>query len=180
RGLLRFDPALVHTLDAAGPGIQRRVAVRAAHRACEAAGLTDVPWIVRALTALTEGRPLPSPFDDHTTMFDALRADPGIPSRTVLEAMPPQRPPYKPPQPHPDQPRPAPRPGDSPRPATRQGLGRYLGTLTPTPPAKEQFLAAYAEIRPAGEPRPPHRISQPHYALPAIPAAADPDPLRAA
>ncbi|CAL9478886.1 hypothetical protein SUDANB145_02983 [Streptomyces sp. enrichment culture] len=183
RGLLRFDPDLVHNLDAAGPGVQRRVAVRAAHRACEAAELTDVPWIAGALTALTEGRPLPPPFDgpdeSRTAMWDALRTDPRVPGTSVLEARPPERPPYQPPEPHPDQPMPAPRRADSPRP-TRQGLGRYLSTLTPTPPTKEQFLAAYAEIRPADEPRPPHRISQPHYALPAIPAAAGPDPLRAA
>ncbi|GGS93813.1 MULTISPECIES: hypothetical protein [Streptomyces] len=142
-GLLRFDPGLVHALDAAGPGVQRRVAVRAAHRACEAAGLTGLPWIARALTALDAGRPLPPPFGDHDAMFAALRADPRVPDRSVLEAVPPERPPYRPPEPGP--------------------RGRTVVT-----------------VQPARLPRPPHLISQPHYALPALPAAADPHPLRAA
>ncbi|MFI1423106.1 hypothetical protein ACH4VX_35150 [Streptomyces sp. NPDC020731] len=41
--LLRFDSDLVHALDAAGPDVQRAVALLAARRACEAASLTDVP-----------------------------------------------------------------------------------------------------------------------------------------
>ncbi|MEU5099597.1 hypothetical protein [Streptomyces sp. NPDC020996] len=40
RGLLPFDPALVHAIDAAAPETQRAIALPAARRACEAAGLT--------------------------------------------------------------------------------------------------------------------------------------------
>jgi hypothetical protein len=59
RGLVRFDGDLVHALDASRPDVQRRVASSAARRACEAAGLTGVPWVSRGLAALTERRPLP-------------------------------------------------------------------------------------------------------------------------
>ncbi|MFI2422690.1 hypothetical protein ACH5A7_01085 [Streptomyces sp. NPDC018955] len=97
RGLLRFDSDLVHALDAAGPGVQRAVALLAARRACETAGLDGVPWVAEALTALAWGRPLPPPFDDVARMWEALRSDPRVPDRSVLEAIPPERPPYRPP-----------------------------------------------------------------------------------
>ncbi|CAM5227570.1 hypothetical protein SMICM304S_11163 [Streptomyces microflavus] len=79
-GLLTFDSDLVHTLGASAPGVQHTVALLSARRACEAAGLTDVPWVADALAALEAGRPLPPPFDDPARMSDALRSDPG--SRT--------------------------------------------------------------------------------------------------
>ncbi|MGV9357395.1 hypothetical protein [Streptomyces misionensis] len=142
RGLLRFDSDLVHALDAAGPGVQRTTAVLAAHRACEAAGLTDVPWVARALTALSSGRPLPPPFDDPALMRETLRRDPRVPDRSVLGAVPPERPPYRPPV-----------------------RGEY-----DTP------VFMHGTTGPSG--RGP--ISQPHFALPAVLAAADPAPLRAA
>ncbi|MGZ0234688.1 hypothetical protein [Streptomyces sp. CPS1] len=142
RGLLEFDSDLVHALDAADPDVQRTTAVLAAHRACEAAGLAEVPWVARALTALSLGRPLPPPFDDPALMRETLRSDPRVPDRSALEAIPPERPPYR-------------------------------------PPAQGEYDTAVV-VHGSTEPRRPGRISQPHFALPAVLAAADPAPLRAA
>ncbi|MEU2304392.1 hypothetical protein [Streptomyces misionensis] len=142
RGLLEFDSDLVHALDAADPDVQRTTAVLAAHRACEAAGLAEVPWVARALTALSLGRPLPPPFDDPARMRETLRSDPRVPDRSALEAIPPERPPYR-------------------------------------PPAQGEYDTAVV-VHGSTEPRRPGRISQPHFALPAVLAAADPAPLRAA
>ncbi|MEV7296312.1 hypothetical protein ACIQ9K_13705 [Streptomyces microflavus] len=142
-GLLAFDSDLVHTLGASAPGVQHTVALLSARRACEAAGLTDVPWVADALAALEAGRPLPPPFDDPARMSDALRSDPRVPDTSVLEAVPPERPPYQPPPPGPGDP------------------------------------YAVVETFPR-TPRALHRISQPHYALPAVLAAAGPAPLIAA
>ncbi|MFI6375970.1 hypothetical protein [Streptomyces sp. NPDC050546] len=97
RGLLPFDPALLHALDASGPVTQRAVALLAARRACEAAGLTTLDWVAGALTALAEGRPLPPPFDDDARMWQTLATDPRVPDRTVGHAVPPERPPFRPP-----------------------------------------------------------------------------------
>ncbi|MFC9686560.1 hypothetical protein, partial [Streptomyces sp. NPDC056948] len=97
RGLLPFDPALLHALDAAGPATQRAVALLAARRACEAAGLTALDWVADALTALAEGRPLPPPLDDDARMWQTLATDPRVPDRTVGRAVPPERPPFRPP-----------------------------------------------------------------------------------
>lgn len=88
-GLLRFDSDLVHALDAAGPEVQRAVALLAARRACEAAGLTAVSWVAQALTELAEGDPLPPPFDDAARMWETLRSTPLVPGPSVLGAMPP-------------------------------------------------------------------------------------------
>ncbi|MEU4652983.1 hypothetical protein AB0G32_03370 [Streptomyces sp. NPDC023723] len=194
RGLLSFDPDLVHTLDAVGPDVQRRVALLAAHRACETAGLTDLPWITRALTALAEGRPLPPPFDDpddQSAMWDALRTATRTPGRSVRQATPPKRAPYRPPKP-PARPGtrwvPAPRPAPPDAAPPPPGLGRPLGHFEPaeageTPgsePLEPGSPVLAAVLHPTGT-RPPARpISQPHYALPTLPAAAHPDPLRAA
>ncbi|MFF7459144.1 hypothetical protein [Kitasatospora sp. NPDC008115] len=90
RGLLAFDAPLVHALEAAGPRIQRQVALLAARRACTVAGLADLDWVAAALTALTDGRPLPPPFDDPARMWQALASDPRAPRRTVGPAMPPE------------------------------------------------------------------------------------------
>ncbi|MER7489568.1 hypothetical protein ABTY20_27445 [Streptomyces sp. NPDC126497] len=188
-GLLRFDSDLVHALDAAGPGVQRAVALLAARRACEAAGLTDVPWVTEALTALTQERPLPPPFDDAARMWEILRSDPRVPDRSVREAIPPQRPPYRPPAPPAATAGvkwvPAAKPGDdAPR---RPGLGRALGAFVPTapadrsaPPAADVGHGAVVAVHASGTPREPSRISQPHFALPAVLAAAEPAPLKAA
>ncbi|MFF7649954.1 hypothetical protein ACFZCY_08850 [Streptomyces sp. NPDC007983] len=148
RGLLRFDSDLVHALDVVSPEAQRAVASLAARRACEAAGLTDVPWVAQALTALTERRPLPPPFDNAARLWETLRSDPRVPSRSVLEAIPPERPPYRPPAP--------------PAAAGRAGYG------------------AAVVVHASGNTRGPARISQPHFALPAVLAAAEPAPLEAA
>ncbi|MFH9862893.1 hypothetical protein [Streptomyces sp. NPDC017202] len=201
-GLLRFDSDLVHALDAAGPGVQRAVALLAARRACEAAGLTDVPWVAEALTEVTRGRPLPPPFDDRALLSQTLRSDPRVPQRSVLEAIPPKRAPYRPPTLS-DLP---PRQQQAPAAATagrkrkwvsamesgedapsRPGLGRVPGKLeatapagrSTTPPAGTGHDAAVV-VHTRGTPREPSRISQPHFALPAVLAAAEPVPLKAA
>ncbi|WP_327075279.1 hypothetical protein OG196_42380 [Kitasatospora purpeofusca] len=88
RGLLDFDASLVHALDAAGPQVQRQVALLAARRACTAAGLTDLDWVDAALTAVADGGPLPPPFDDRARMWEALESDPRAPCRTVGPAVP--------------------------------------------------------------------------------------------
>ncbi|CAL9504366.1 hypothetical protein SUDANB58_03520 [Streptomyces sp. enrichment culture] len=165
RGLLRFAPDLVHALDAAGPGAQRAVALLAARRACEVSGLTGTAWVARALTALTEGRPLPPPFDDETRLWETVRDAPDLPDRTVREAVPPERAPYRPPEPAP-----------APAPATVPGRTPLGGRHLATGPARHVLAVA----RPVPAPHVPRRISRPHYALPALPAAAGPDPLRAA
>ncbi|GAA3726941.1 hypothetical protein [Streptomyces tremellae] len=188
-GLLRFDSDLVHTLDAADSEVQRAVALLAARRACEAAGLADVPWVADALTALAERRPLPPPFDDPAQLSASLRTDPRVPRRrTVREAIPPERPPYHPPPP----PAASPLPrvlaaGPEPNRPERPGLGRPLATLVPAAPAAGQPIwstgAAHGEVAVAPgarTPREPRRISQPHFAPHAVRAAAGADPLKAA
>ncbi|WP_030380455.1 MULTISPECIES: hypothetical protein [unclassified Streptomyces] len=203
RGLLLFAPDLVHTLDAAPPGTQRAVALLAARRACESAGLTDVPWIADALTAAAEGTPLPPPFDDRTALWQTLRDDPRVPSRSVREAIPPERPPYEPPAPPaapgwrwvPAEEAEGPEAPPEVSPGARRGLGKYLGRLEPPPPEEGRATLASSGTLPsprwettghgpAVSPQPVdrtrRRISTPHFALPAVIAAADPDPLRAA
>jgi hypothetical protein len=190
RGLLRFDSDLVHTLDAASPVLQRAVALLAARRACEAAGLADVPWVAEALTAVTDGRPLPSPFDDRARLSDTLRSDPQVPRRRLaLHATPPERAPYRPPAP----PAPPAMPGWKWVPASeskgpvprRPGLGRHLGSMVPVPvgeqpvPATDVGHDRAVVVHGVSGPREPQWISQPHFAVPAVVAAADPDPLKA-
>lgn len=159
RGLLRFAPDLVHALDTAGPEVQRAVALLAARRACEVSGLTGVAWVARALTELSEGRPLPPPFDDETRLWETLRDAPDLPDRTAREAVPPVR-------------APEPVPGSAAVPG-RVPLGGWRPVTGPA-----RHVSPVVRSDPA--PHAPRRISQPHYALPALPAAADPDPLRAA
>ncbi|MFJ3841492.1 hypothetical protein ACIPY6_39115 [Streptomyces sp. NPDC090054] len=144
-GLLRFDSDLVYALDSAGSEVQRAMALLAARRACEAAGLIGISWVAQALTALTERRPLPPPFDDTARMWETLSSDPQVPSRSVLQAVPPERPPYRP----------------------------------PTPPAGSVGHGA-APVHTSATVRGPERIAQPYFALPAVLAAAEPDPLKAA
>ncbi|WP_393100800.1 hypothetical protein [Streptomyces sp. LN325] len=177
RGLLRFDPALVHTLDAAGPDVQRAVALLAARRACEAAGLACLDWIAAALTALAEGRPLPPPFDEPALMWRTLAHDPRVPQRTVGRPVPPQRPSSRPPalatgcesMPKPEQ---ALRPVG---PAAAAMHREYAG-----PPVPRTGAAPHAMAVTVGAPDPSLRMSQPHMALPAVTGAAEADPLRAA
>lgn len=183
RGLLAFDPALPHAIDAAGPTAQRSVAVFAARRACERAGLTHLDWIADALTALATGRPLPPPFDDPDRLWRVLDSDPGVPDRTVGRAVPPQRPPFQPPvpvgerEPVPDPPQESPavvgpaaaalEPSSPPAP---------LADGAPTPYAMGSHTMAVV----FGAPDPSLRMSQPHMALPALTDAAQADPLQAA
>ncbi|WP_405008452.1 hypothetical protein OHV13_33945 [Kitasatospora purpeofusca] len=138
RGLLAFDAPLVHALDAAGPRVQRQVALLAARRACAVAGLTDLDWVAAALTALTDGGPLPPPFDDRVRMWEALESDPRAPCRTVGPAVPAA--------------------------GSTRSTGSVIRSTVGTVPV----------------PEPPRRVSQSHMALPALPAAAGADPLRAA
>lgn len=186
RGLLRFDSDLVHALDAAGSEIQRAVASLAARRACEAAGLIGVSWVAQALTALTERRPLPPPFDDTARMWETLRSDPQVPRRSALRAVPPEQPPYRPPTPPAAaewtrlQAADAADSGQS-----RRGLGRGLRAFVPTVPAggrptPTEGVSDAVAVHTSGTPCGPERISQPHFALPAVLAAAEPDPLKAA
>jgi len=165
RGVLRFDAALVHAIDAAGPRIQRTVALLAARRACEVAGLSSVDWIAAALAALAEGRALPPPFADPARMFETLRSDPQVPHRTVRRAIPPHQAALPPPIPPRAQ---APRPPSVPR--------------RPDPGTQPKAVAAarHATTVGFGPPDPSVRVSQPHMALPAVTAAARTDPLRAA
>lgn len=181
RGLLRFDATLVHALDTAGPEIQRAVALLAARRACAVAGLADLDWIAPALNALAEGRPLPPLFDDQTRVWETLRSDPRVPSRSVGRAVPPERAPFRPPAMSA-----APTPTPKPQQAARQpapapgGLApeslRLLTALTPRPAGP----APYVVVSAVGSPDRPERVSQPHMAVPALFGAAEADPLRAA
>ncbi|WP_338058674.1 hypothetical protein [Streptomyces mangrovisoli] len=179
RELTRFDSDLVHALGEAGGEVRRAVAVLAARLACGTAGLIGVPWVVGALAALTRRRPLPPPFDDTTRLWETLNSDPRVPRVSVLEAVPPERPPYRPPAP------PAatgwtwvPAAGPVDAGPRRPGLGRALGALVPTAPADVAYDTAV--VHADGTARGPRRISQPHCAVRAVLAAADPDPLRAA
>ncbi|MDQ0753772.1 hypothetical protein QF034_008003 [Streptomyces africanus] len=185
RGLLEFDPALVHAIDASGPATQRAVALFAARRACEAAGLTALDWVAGALTALSEGRPLPPPFDDDARMWETLATDPGVPDRTVGRAVPPERPPFRPPA---SPGTPAPQPLDAAQAAqTVVGPAAAVANLqaSDSGPCAEVTPRAsgsgpYAMAVTFGSPDPSLRMSQPHMALPAVTGAAEPDPLRAA
>ncbi|MET9686627.1 hypothetical protein [Streptomyces coeruleorubidus] len=169
RGLLDFDPALVHAIDASGPATQRAVAVFAARRACEAAGLTALDWVAEALTALGEGRPLPPPFDDDARMWQTLATDPGVPDRTVGRAVPPERPPFRPPA-----------AADDPLPQPWEAARAVVGPAAAVAEAAAANSAPCAGAFTIGRPDPSLRMSQPHMALPAVTGAAEPDPLRAA
>ncbi|TBO60289.1 hypothetical protein EYS09_07500 [Streptomyces kasugaensis] len=178
RGLLRFDPALVHALDAASPQVQRAVARLAARHACAAAGLTGLDWIAAGLTALAEGRPLPPPFDDEGRVWPALESDPRVPGRTTGRAIPPERPPFQPP---------ANDGAHAPIPQSEQtswlvGPAAALAKPPPPPepPAPRPGGAKYPVTLTTGEPDPSLRISQPYAAVSALLGAAEADPLRAA
>lgn len=120
RGLAQRDRDLVDELDRADPAVQRAVAVWAARRACDVAGLASTDWVAAGLDALDRGEPLAPPFDH---LPDALARLNGGPSgRTTVR----------------------------------------LVTAS------------------AGTPRPSRQIDRRYAALPAIPAAAHDDSLRAA
>lgn len=174
RGLVRFDPPLVHAIDAAGPEVQRAVALLAARRACEQSGLTALDWVTDGLTALAEGNPLPPPFDDWGRMWQTLADDPHAPDRTVGDAVPPERPPFQPP---------APRPG-----VTAWEAPQVVGPAAAAVewsqpqrvPGRRSATAVFTTGVTSGAPDPSRRMAQPHMALPAVTGAAEADPLRAA
>ncbi|PWI13284.1 hypothetical protein DI272_03405 [Streptomyces sp. Act143] len=174
RGLLPFDPPLVHAIDAAGPEVQRAVALLAARRACEQSGLTALDWVADGLTALAQGCPLPPPFDDWTEMWQTLAADPHAPAGTVGQAVPPERPPFQPS---------APRAGVSAA-ETPQLVGPAAAAAESSSPPREPGRVSWAGSSTMavtfGAPDPSLRVSQPHMALPAVTGAAEADPLRAA
>ncbi|MFI8326832.1 hypothetical protein [Streptomyces sp. NPDC085529] len=190
-GLLAFDSDLVHALDAAGADVQRSVALLAARRACETADLATVPWVAPALSALAEGQPLPPPFDDAARMWEALRSTPLAPGPPVRGAVPPpERPPYFPPTPPGWAWIPAAQPeGDG---AQHHELGRLPGSPPPVV-SDDKLSAARVDVgdvpafvtptaltHPARPPQVRGPISQPHFALPAVLAAAGSSPLKAA
>lgn len=186
-GLLRFDSDLVHDLDAAGPEAQRAVALLAARRACEAAGLTDVSWISQALGELAVGRPLPPPFDDVKRMWETLRSDPHVPSRSVRRAIPPERPPYGP-TPATAVGRPsvafkpvgenAVRPG-GPGPAVGEAKQDASEGRRTTPRTSARHGLSVS-VSLSGDTPQPEQISQPHFAVSTVLAAAEHAPLNAA
>ncbi|MGW2419585.1 hypothetical protein ACWC0C_10070 [Streptomyces sp. NPDC001709] len=180
RGLLDFDAALVHAIDAAGPATQRAVALLAARRACEAAGLAQLDWIAAGLTAVTEGRPLPPPLDDETRVWQALEGDPRVPDRTVGQAVPPERPPFD--APHAWDELSLPIPAPDPTGLTVGPAADRIPAPEPTEPATPDPTGAtrYTLRVTIGEPDRSLPVSQPHMALPALLGAAEPDPLQAA
>ncbi|MFE5514007.1 hypothetical protein ACFQ9J_26085 [Streptomyces sp. NPDC056529] len=167
--MLDFDSDLVHDLGAADPDVQRAVAVLVAQRACEVAGLTDVPWVAGALAALTQGHPLPPPFDDVARMREALESTSLEPGPDVLGAVPPQRRRYFPPPPAGLMWVKTAEESDG---ETSYELGRLPGSQAPMVFTELVFPASTPQVR--------GPISQPHFALPAVLAAAEPDPLKAA
>ena len=72
QGMEQIDLPLVFDLSEARDVTLRSIAVWAAERAYEAAGLMDLPWTAPALSALREGRPLPPPFDDPAAVWPHL------------------------------------------------------------------------------------------------------------
>ncbi|MGY0065315.1 hypothetical protein ACWZEH_00325 [Streptomyces sp. QTS137] len=179
RGLLAFDPALVHAIDAAAPGAQRGIALLAARRACEVAGLTELDWIAAGICALVEGRPLPPPLDDPAHTWRALASDPRVPDRTVGRAVPPKRPLFQP-SARDDAHAPMPKPASVPRimgPAA--AMVKSPSSSAPSVPQPGEATSYTVEVT-FGEPDPSLRMSQPHMALPALLATAEADPLQAA
>ncbi|MFG2131910.1 hypothetical protein ACGFNV_29420 [Streptomyces sp. NPDC048751] len=173
-GVLDFDPALVHAVDAAGPATQRAVALLAARRACEAAGLSGLDWVAAGLAALDEGRPLPPPFDDPDRMWQALDSDPRVPDRTVAQAVPPERPPFQPPA-RDDMPQPCQAP------AVVGPAAAVVASSSPLGPRTSGLDAPSVRMAiTVGAPARSLPMSQPHMALPAMLGAAEADPLRAA
>ncbi|WP_405658496.1 hypothetical protein OG379_01715 [Streptomyces sp. NBC_01166] len=175
RGLLPFDPALVHAIDAAGPATQRAVALLAARHACEEAGLAQLDWIATALTALARGCPLPPLFDDPARLWQALESDPRVPDRTVGRPVPPERSPA-------DEGAhtPRPQPGQAPRPVGPAAAATELPSPPGQPMPRPLDRATRALEVTIGPPDPSPRMSQPHMAIPALLGAAEADPLQAA
>lgn len=73
--IARYDRGFAEAVAAMDDSRLRELARWAAHRAYEKAGIADKPWVRPALTALTNGAPLPPPFDDLSTAFERLFAE---------------------------------------------------------------------------------------------------------
>lgn len=71
-GLARLDPDLAGKVAAAPPDVQWAIAVWAAHRAREVAGIAGLDWVAAGLDALDKGEPLPPPFDHMPDAFARL------------------------------------------------------------------------------------------------------------
>lgn len=84
--MIALDPDLVHAIDAAGPEPQRAIALRAAHRACERAQLTETDWVAHALRALDQGQPLPPPLDKQNA-WELRIADERLPPTAVAHPL---------------------------------------------------------------------------------------------
>ncbi|CAM5708045.1 hypothetical protein STENM36S_03370 [Streptomyces tendae] len=157
RGLLSFDPALVHALDAAGAGTQRAVARLAARRACEAAGIDQLEWVSAGLAALVEGRPLPPPLNDPDLAWRVLAADPRVSQRTVGLAVPPKRPPFQSPARHDGRP-PTVRPGPARRIMGPAAAGAEPGSPSAAPAQRSGEGVGYSVRITLGEPDPGLRM----------------------
>ncbi|MDQ0945961.1 hypothetical protein [Streptomyces sp. V1I1] len=79
KGLVGLDAARVHAIDATGPDDQRALARWAAHRACAAAGLSEINWVARGLAELDRGEPFSPPLDDSRRLRDAALSDARVP-----------------------------------------------------------------------------------------------------
>ncbi|MFD9908713.1 hypothetical protein [Streptomyces sp. NPDC059063] len=180
-GVRDFDTALVHAIDAADVATQRAVALLAARRACEAAGLVGIDWVDGGLAAVAEGRPLPPPLDDPERLWQVLDSDPRVPDRTVGQAIPPERAPFQ-------------RPGDQESASEPWQVQQIVGPAATVVEAQAQAQAPepsgevsddapgprYSLVATVGGLDPSLRMSQPHMALPALTGAAEADPLQAA
>ncbi|MFF3122165.1 hypothetical protein ACFVRD_07265 [Streptomyces sp. NPDC057908] len=196
-GLVEFDAALVHAIDAAGTVCQRAVARLAAHRAYTVAGLAHLNWVAPALAALEGGKPLPPPFDDQERVWELLESDPRAPQGTVGRAIPPARQHAPSPSTEEDAPQrrrvnfapsgtaeppPTLLEGSCPTSAPREGGSRRLGRLIATcQVGGEPQVSAQVVVTAGRSPlREPVKVSQPHMAVPALFGAAEADPLQAA
>jgi hypothetical protein len=77
--LTSFAPGLPDLIMAADAEMQRSIARRVVHRACELAGVASIDWIVPALAAMDRGQPLPDPFGDKTAVTARVLDDARIP-----------------------------------------------------------------------------------------------------
>ncbi|MER6520032.1 hypothetical protein ABT246_24655 [Streptomyces sp. NPDC001553] len=127
-------------------------------------------WVAPAFTALVQGHPLPPPFYDATQLRETLRSTPLAPRPPVLGAVPPERLPYFPPPPTGWTWVPVAEVRDDG--ATRYELDRLPGSHAPMESASLLVYPTPPDVR--------GPMSQPHFTLPAVLAAAEHDPLKAA
>ncbi|GAA4608237.1 hypothetical protein BJY16_006738 [Actinoplanes octamycinicus] len=129
--IVQYDRDTADAVVDAGPATQRRIALWAARRAYQHAGIAQVPWLAPAWSALEHGEPLPAEYTDLATLRKQLMGERGAETHhTEVRFEPHYLPPMEP----------------------RELIARMLAV--PLDPVS--------------------------MALPALPAAAEPDPLRAA